>query len=56
MPKKLNDYYDRDNQVQYETQTWKCTECDAQVEVLSAVEISHKCPKNKSQITFFERM
>ena len=56
MPKKFNDYYDHENKVQLKPQTWQCTLCPKQVEVLSATEISHRCPKNQSKITHFKKI
>lgn len=56
VPKKYNDYYDRENQVQHIPQVWKCTKCEKKLEVLSAVEVTHRCPKNKSQVTNFKRV
>jgi len=56
MPKKLNDYYDRENQVQYTPQTWKCPKCDHQVEVLHAVDVSHQCQNNDKKVTFFKKV
>lgn len=56
MAKKFNDYYDHENQVQYKPQTWQCTKCTYQIEVLSANAISHRCPKNESKDTPFKKI
>ncbi len=56
MAKKINDYYDHENQVQYKPQTWQCTKCTYQIEVLSANAISHRCPKNESKATPFKKI
>jgi hypothetical protein len=56
MPKKFDDYYDRENQVQYTPQTWGCPKCEYQIQVLSAVDVSHKCPKNDKKVTFFNKV
>ena len=56
MPKKYNDYYDHENQVQYDPQTWQCTKCPKQVKVLVAEEVVHKCPSNQAKITPFKKL
>lgn len=56
MPKKYNDYYDHENQVQYKPQIWQCTKCPKEVEVLAATDVSHRCPKNESKVTFFKKV
>jgi hypothetical protein len=56
MPRKFNDYYDYENKVQYTPQTWKCPKCEYQVQVLSALDICHPCPKNNKKPTFFKKV
>jgi len=56
MPKKFNDYYDHDNKVQYKPQTWECPKCNHQIQVLSAKDVSHKCPKNDKAVVFYKNL
>jgi transcription initiation factor IIE alpha subunit len=56
MPKKFNDYYDYDNKVQHKPQTWQCPKCEYKIEVLSANDVSHPCPKNDQKVTFFKNI
>lgn len=56
MPKKFNDYYDHENKVQLNPQTWECTKCSAQIQVLSATAISHRCPKNLAKMTHYKKI
>ena len=56
MAKKFNDYYDHDNKVQYTPQNWRCPKCEKRIEVLSAVEVVHKCPSNQSKMTYFRKI
>ena len=56
MSKKFDDYYDHENKVQLNPQTWQCTKCPVQIQVLSAEEIGHRCPGNKSLMTPFKKV
>lgn len=56
MAKRHNDYYDHENQVQHAPQIWSCPKCKKEMEVLYAVEVSHRCPKNKSLLTDFKKV
>ncbi len=55
MAKRSNDYYDSENKVQYVPQSWICPKCKKKAEVLNAIEVVHRCPSNKSQLTDFKR-
>ena len=56
MPKKFNDYYDYENKIQHIPQTWKCPKCDYELQVLSATDATHKCPKNAQKATFLKKI
>lgn len=56
MPKKFDDYYDHDNKIQRKPQTWKCGKCSNTVVVLSALDVSHRCPSNKNAVTFYKKI
>ena len=55
MSRKYNDYYDHENRIQHIPQIWNCPKCSMKAEVLYALEVTHKCPWNKSQLTSFKK-